>query len=357
MLVAPRYLGRELAIVAAVVFVLVLFVALGGRMIGYLQEAAMGRYSAGSLFTLIGLRVPEFAQLTLPFALFVALLLTIGRLYAEQEAAVLAAAGVGPARLLGWCLPIVVLLASVVAGLALWWTPSAAAQFAATVAEQRIDRQLEALSPGTFHALSGGRRVTYTEAIDPAAGELTGVFIAEQASDDTATTIWAERGSQRVDADTGSSFLLLSQGRRYEGKPGAQDYRVVEFESLAQRVAVEPARFRRVKPEALSTRELLSSSDVESRAELHWRVALVLFTVIGAAMAVAVARVRPRQGRFARVAPGVLLLVLYYLALVLNLDLLRSGDLPLGVGLWVVHAGFALLAWLLLRRASMPATV
>lgn len=357
MLVAPRYLSRELIVVVTVVFVLVLFVALGGRMIGYLQEAAMGRYSAGSLFTLIGLRVPEFAQLTLPFALFVALLLTIGRLYAEQEAAVFAAAGVGPSRLLRWCLPAVVLLASAVACLSFWVTPYAASQFAEAVAEQRVDRQLEALSPGTFHALSGGRRVTYAEAIDPEAGELTGVFIADLSRDNQSMTVWAERGRQHLDPDTGSSFLLLTDGLRYEGRPGSQDYRVVAFASLAQRIATEPQRFRRVKPETLPTAELMASDVAESRAELHWRGALVLFTLIGAVMAVAVARVRPRQGRFARVAPGVMLLVLYYLALVLNLDLLREGELPSVVGLWPVHGAFALLAAWLLRRASAPAAV
>ena len=357
MLVAPRYISRELLSVVVVVFVLVLFVALGGRMIGYLQEAAMGRFSAGSLLTLIGLRVPEFAQLTLPFALFVALLMTLGRLFAEQEAAVFAAAGVGPGRLLRWCLPVVLLLAALVGALSFWVTPTAAANFVKTVSEQRLDQRLETLSPGTFHALSGGRRVTYAEAVNPDAGELTGVFIADLDGSGQSTTIWADRGSQRQDADTGSSFLILSNGRRYEGRPGEQAYRVVEFESLAQRVAIEPARFRRVKPESLPTAQLLASDEPDAQAELHWRGALVLFTVIGAVMAVGVARVRPRQGRFARIAPGVLLLVLYYLALVLNLEQLREQRLPVQLGLWPVHLSFAVLGWILLRRAAAPASV
>ena len=59
MIVAFRYVGRELVLVFAVALVTVLLVALGGRFIGYLQDAALGRYSADALFTLIALRLPS----------------------------------------------------------------------------------------------------------------------------------------------------------------------------------------------------------------------------------------------------------------------------------------------------------
>ncbi len=49
-------------------------------------------------------------------------------------------------------------------------------------------------------------------------------------------TIWAQRGSQYVDAITGSRFMLLRIGRRYEGVIGRTPYRVVKFETLGQRI-------------------------------------------------------------------------------------------------------------------------
>ena len=102
MVVAFRYVARELVLVFAITFVTLLAVALGGRFIGYLQDAALGRYSADALLTLIALRLPEFVQLTVPFAFFVAVLLTWGRLHAEREFAVLLGGGASPRRMLGW---------------------------------------------------------------------------------------------------------------------------------------------------------------------------------------------------------------------------------------------------------------
>ena len=56
------------------------------------------------------------------------------------------------------------------------------------------------------------------------------------------------------------------------------------------------------------------------------------------------ARLRPRQGRFARVGIAVLLFAVYAnLLQVANLWLER-GVIPIDLGLWWVHAGFVVIA-------------
>lgn len=358
MLVAHRYLNRELVAVLVVVFVLVLFVGLGGRLIGYLQQAALGKYSAESLLILVGLRLPEFAQLALPFALFVAVMLTLGRLYAEQEAAVLSSAGVGPVRLFVWSLPVVLAVTGLVALTSLWLTPTSNHEFSERVLEQRLNREFDGLNPGVFQIFSDGQRVSYMEQVDTDARTLTGVFMAEIDDDGQRTsTIWAKRGSQYVDEGTGSRFLALRDGRRYEGTAGSPDYRVLEFDSLAQRIEIQTARLFKVKADETATAELLGHADPDFPAELHWRLSLPLFALIGAGLAFGLARVKPRQGRFARIAPGVLILVLYYLLLVLNLNALKDEQIPMAAGLWLVHLAFAGFAVFLLRRAQAPARV
>jgi lipopolysaccharide export system permease protein len=49
---------------------------------------------------------------------------------------------------------------------------------------------------------------------------------------------------------------------------------------------------------------LLKRDDPRSSAELHWRFALPLMTLIAVPIGFALARVRPREGRFARIRPG-----------------------------------------------------
>ena len=100
--IAFRYVSRELLAIFLVTAVVLLVIALGGRFMGYLQDAALGKHSADALLKIMALRVPEFLQLTLPFSFYIALVLTSARLYADQEMTVLVTGGSSPAQVLRW---------------------------------------------------------------------------------------------------------------------------------------------------------------------------------------------------------------------------------------------------------------
>ncbi|MEE8077786.1 MAG: LPS export ABC transporter permease LptF, partial [Pseudomonadales bacterium] len=339
---AGRYINRELSMVFLVVVTVLLVVAVGGRFLGYLQEAALGKFTTDNLVTIMSLRLPEFLQLLLPFSLFLSLLLTLGRLHADQEFAILQSGGTGPARLLQW-LAMPVLAVSIVVGyFSVVLTPVNNLELAEFFVQQRLSQEFETLTPGMFHSYDQGHRVTYAEAISDDKKELGVVFMAEQRDDGVNITVWAEKGSQFVDPVTGSRFLHLQNGKRYEGKVGDRDYRVVEFKTLSQRLEIDEAVAEKLDIEAVATLQLLDNPEASAIAEFHWRIGIPLFTIIAAVMAVGLSRVRPRQGRFARIVPGLSLLVAYYLALIFNKNALVTGFWPLALGLWVVHGAFLL---------------
>ena len=355
MAVAARYMNRELFSVFVVVVLVLLAVALGGRFVGYLQDAALGKYAAESLLTIMWLRLPDFFQQLVPFAYYVALLLTVGRFHAEAEMAVLQGGGIGPGRLLVWLAPLSLSLTAVVAGLSLGITPANNATLDQFLDEQRANEEFEAVSPGIFRTYQHGSRVTYAETVSDDRRELGEVFISQRRPDQTNITVWADTGTQYVDADTGSRFLLLKDGTRYEGRIGARDYRVVEFATMGQRLAVREPTRRGIPVESLPTSTLLETPSAAHSAELHWRYAMPLLTLIGTALAVGLARVKPRQGRFARIVPGIMVFVGYYLLLVMAQNALRSGIWPLSVGLWPLHGVFVVVALMLIQRVARPA--
>ena len=350
--VAARYVVRELTLVFLGVFALLLIIGLSARFIGFLQGAADGRFTAEALWLLLALRIPEFVQVTAPFALFLALLLTFGRLHAEREYAVLATAGASPGRFVCWVLAIVVPVAALVAAMSLAVTPQARKLYAELSLEQLVDSELDALVPGAFHTHDGGRRVSYAQSVDRATNRLEGVFFAErQGSVDV--TIWAESGRQHRHPVTRSRFLELHNGVRYEGRPGEAGYRVVEFERLGQRLErdapVPLVDFRSFRFGDLDT------EDPKQAAEFHARIAWPLMTVIAALAAFGMARPQPRAGRFARTVPGVALFVAYYLALVFSQDGVAEGIVPRFLGLWFVHAVMLAVAVWLILTGTRPA--
>ena len=352
MVVAFRHVNRELAGVFAVVFLTLLVIALGGRFIGYLQEAALGRYSADALWLLAGLRLPEFAQLTAPFALILAVLMSCGRLHAEGEFAALTSGGASPLRILSWFAAGIFTVAVGVAWLALAVTPAATRATSELLSEQRSTLLLPSIPPGVFHSSGHGQRVTYAEDVDPEGGRLLRVFMSEQQGLDF-STMWAQAGSQYVDAETGSRFLLLEHGARYEGRAGDASFTMVEFERLGHRIEPSTEDVASAKAAALPTASL-DPANVAHVAELQWRLGLPLLTVVGAFAAFGMARVRQRAGRFARIVPGTVLFAAYFLACAAARSAVADGALPAAVGIWPVHGAMIALAFYTIRRSARP---
>jgi lipopolysaccharide export system permease protein len=351
MSVAARYVNKELGAIFAVTLMMLLLVAVGGRFIGYLQEAAMGKYTGTTVLTIMYLRLPEFVQLVAPFALYVAVVLTMGRLYADQEMVVLQGAGTGTSRLLRWISPTAAAVVAIVALLSWYVTPLAQRSLTDFIAAQRAQSEFETVSPGTFHTYDRGRRVTYSKSISGDRKTLQDVFMVQRMDDGRQVTIWAESGTQQFDAVTRSPFLVLNRGRRYERTPGRTDMRVIEFEQLRQRLAAAQPR-ERSDVEAQSTTNLPGNG--AGSAEWHWRVGLPLFCVIGGLMGFGISRVKPRQSRFARVVPGMLVMLLYYLGMLINKNAIAEEQVPQWLGLWLVHGVFFALALYFLSSLSRP---
>ena len=356
---AAKCINRELLATFAVTLLVLFMVAVGGRFIGYLQDAAAGKYAADGLLAIMGLRLPGFLQLIGPFAFYIALLLTLGRMHAEQEMAVLQSCGVGTGRLLLWTLGPMVVLVGSVAYLSLSLTPANNAALDRFLVEQRVKAGFDRLQPGLFQVSDGGRRVTYAESLSEDRRTLNDLFISEYGDGGGAATIWAKRGEQYVDEDTGSRFLVLEEGSRLvqsggptmEGGGGGGPRQLIRFASLGQKLDTG-AVVRRSKEDAQPTASLWRRDDAAAAAELHWRLALPIFCGLSYLIAFGIAPVKPRQGRFGRIVPGVLIMLGYYLALLANQNALADGRLPLAVGLWPAHALFAGIAAALLWSAQ-----
>jgi lipopolysaccharide export system permease protein len=216
------------------------------------------------------------------------------------------------------------------------------------------------LAPGRFQDFSSGGRVTYTEGLSEDKRQLQGVFIAEYAEDGKGLTIiTAESGSQLVDPDTGSRFLILEDGGRFEGAAGELDYTTIDFEAYGLKIESGQAGTRELE-EGTSTWSLMQSDRPEDRALLHWRLSLPLIVPVVTLLAVRLSRVNPRQGGFFHLLPAMLVYITYLGLLIVARDWLAEGKVPEWVGMLWVHALFLAFglwlqfgpAWLYRRRLT-----
>jgi lipopolysaccharide export system permease protein len=317
---------------------IVLVISMGWRFSGYLSEAASGGLTKDVLFLIMLYRLPGFLELILPISFFLAIMLTYGRLYVDSEMVVLESTGMSPMKLIGITLSFSMLIMMATAVIALWLKPAGEAKFEVLFTDQRNLTEFDTLAPGRFQSLRSGKRVTYTEALDDG-GELRNVFIAEQTDDDDPgelTVVNSERGNTQIDA-AGNRFLVLRDGTRYSGRPGLADFRVIQYEEYGQIIAKESGNVAQRRRSAISTADLLVDRTPRNISELHWRISVVLMVPIIALLAIPLSRVSPRQGRFTRLLPGMVLCFLYVVSLSTARSALEAGRIPMIFGLWWVH--------------------
>ena len=181
---------------------------------------------------IVSLRIPELAQMVMPFALYMGLIIGLGRLYSSQEMSVLKSGGLSTLLLLKWLAPIILLTTALVALASLILTPMAKHTFEKKLFELQKNVGIAALQPGVFRIEDAGDQVTYSDAIDDDDKTILDVFIQQQLADGRQMTVWAESG-QRSDPDAeGRQLLTLENGRRYVGQAGNPAFETMTFAEL-----------------------------------------------------------------------------------------------------------------------------
>jgi lipopolysaccharide export system permease protein len=282
--------------------------------------------------------------------LLLAVVLTLGRMYHDSEMAALQACGFGPSRLLAPLFCFAAVIAVGLGWLAFVQVPRADGQVQLLRQSAIKEAQFGQLDAGRFRAFSGGDAVFYAERVDQD-GVLHNVFVQretagriEVALSDTATYSKATSG--------GMHLVTLFNGRRYEGVPGQEDFRVIEFREHGIPIATPEDVRASLDPDTKPTRQLLGSHDPSDIAQLQFRASTPLMALVLTLVAVPLSRLRPRQGRYARVGFAIVVYFIYSNLLSACKIWVEKSDLPPAIGVWWVHAAaLALGMYLVIRDA------
>jgi lipopolysaccharide export system permease protein len=338
--IIDRYLLREIIRTFVGVTAVLMLILLGNQFARGLARAAADRIPRDAVFKMMGYTSIEYLSLMLPAAFFVAVLLTMGRLYRDSEMAALNACGVGAGRLLRPLLWAGLVVAGGLALLSFDTAPWAARMSMEVRQDGQRQVQLTALEPGRFRSASGGRLVFYARDRN-AAGQLTGVFI-QQRVEQQVEIVTAARAEQRIDLARDENFLVLYDGIRYTGRPGSPEFRTARFEEHGIPLPIPGRADASQQRRQMPTSALLGTGLAEDSAELHWRLSAPASLLILTLLAVPLGRSPPRAGRYGRLGYAILVFIIYSNMLGVGRMLIEEERVPQWVGLWWVHG--ALLA-------------
>jgi lipopolysaccharide export system permease protein len=346
-----KYLARDIFSHTFAVALVLFLVVFSGRFIRYLAEAAVGDLSSDVLFPVMFYKLPSFFELILPLALFIGILLSLGRLYAESEMVVLKACGVSANRLAAYTLIPAVTVALMVGLLSLWIAPDGSAKAQSLLDNPRSAEGLQVMAPGRFKKQRNGDYVTYAERIGEN-GIMHNVFIVErerQPTGDRLSVTFAGEGELLYDDETGRRYLELREGTRFRGRPGSFRYEGTRFARYGELIPEREGGIRQtLRIDAIPTLTLWQSDDPAHKAALMWRLSLPLFVPIIAVIALALSRTDARRGRYARLGPALMVFLAYFLVLNQFRALIEDGGKPalmLLAHLLFAGVALALLHW------------
>jgi len=337
-LIVFRYLIGEVFKSQLAVFLILITIIMSQRFVKILADASEGELPGQLVLTILSLKLPQLAVLILPLSAFLGVLIAYGRIYADSEMTVLHATGVSEWYVTRLTLVLSVVMALVSGALTLYLGPWATEQEYQIMEKAEADSGLSTLIPGRFQQTSNEKAVVFVHEISREDGSLQRVFLAQNGASaaDGTSIVYAEQGHTQ-EAANGSQTLVLEKGRRYSGNTSSPAYEVVEFDSYQIQIREQEVEQKRRKISSLQTSELMKLSGPEASAELHWRLAIPFSIPILMLIAVPLAKVNPRQGKFGRLLPALALYLFYYILLIASRSALEDGQIPAALGMWWIH--------------------
>lgn len=332
--VVDRMVAGELAKTLLSILLVLVVIIVSRKFLAILAKAIEGEVAGGTLFHLLGLKTIGVTAILLPPAMFMAILTVIGRMYRDHEISILASGGMGARRLYRALLWLVLPAWLLSAWLALEVLPWTEREAQALMKRDEATADIRGIKAGRFNEFSGGDVVLYAEEMG-ADNIMHNIFVQSRQGQDTGVVI-AERGHlQKNDLD--EDFVVLNDGRRYQGRPGQMDYIISQFSEYAVRIGGPESEAAAKKREAEETEELLRGGTPRELAELQKRLAVPLGLAFLAFLAVPLARIAPRRGPYGNVMTAFLIFVIYENLQKASQGLLMTGKIAPWISYVVIY--------------------
>jgi lipopolysaccharide export system permease protein len=343
---------RELTTSAAATFLVLLGISITTQLVRLLGQAASGQITSTGVVALLGFTLVGYLPILLSVTLFIAVLMTLTRSYRDSEMVVWFSCGQGLTRwispVLTFALPLVLTIGALSLLLSPW-----AVQKAEEFRRQMDSRDdVAQVTPGVFHESRRADRVYLVEEVAGKSNLVANVFVSSTQHGKLGVMV-ARSGFQEIAAN-GDRFLVLQNGRRYEGEPGSAEYKIFEFERYAMRIEVADAAARAPTTKTMPTRDLLREPTPRNLGELSWRVGLPASALILCLLAIPLSFVNPRAGRSMNIVMAILVYMTYSNVLSIMQASIAQDRIGVFAGMWGVHAGMlALLGLMFYRRLSV----
>lgn len=335
MKIIERYITREVLIPFTVVIVILATLFSSFSSARFLAGAVTESLGIAAMLKLILLKTLIALEVLMPIALYVAIIMGLGRLHRDQEINVLRSAGVSEHRIVFAVLIVAVPVGIVSGVLSVFVRPWAYEESYILNAQAEAELNMDRFQAGRFYGSEGSGRVVYIQAKDSARKQMKDVFHYINKGDSSEIIIAAEAHQQEPVTGKRPQIHVLD-GVSYRLTHSASKDTIVQFEKLIY--FTDNGNALDYKRKAAATVALGRSDQPRDIAEFQWRVSRPIATILLALIAVPFSRASPRHDKGEKTYyVAALVFAIYYILNGLAQTWVEQGTIGRVPGVWWLY--------------------
>ncbi len=346
-MILTKYIFKDIFKVQVVTLVVLLSVFLCQTIIKMLGKASAGSVPVDVVSELVIYSLPSIGFILLPMTLYVGIIVSLSRMSSDSEMVVMRSSGISGVTFMKICLSLAFFTAVVTGLNCMYFMPKANYEKNQLTDSAQNNPKYLPIESGKFTDF--GDYTIYIHGVDDEQGnkKLGQLFVIKTVKKSFLNSsdyefLDAVSGHLKKDS-SGTTWLVLENGSLYKSDGRSSELEKVDFATLSIPIPYGSEETTEDNSlQSVSSSDLMKSDNRAAQIELQWRIAPILSCFIFAIMAVPLSMINPRQGKFARLGPAIILFVCYYLVLLSCRNLLNSGKLPLFPGLYIVPVIFTI---------------
>ncbi len=354
-----KYLNFKLLAFFLAISLIIFIVVFGNQFVLTVKESAEKGIPFQELLPIVSLNMLRDIPLIVTLSIFLSIILSISQLYKNSEAVVMNSIGLGSKQFLVIIQPVVFLTFLFMLVFTSYIIPTA--QHEKNKIEDKADKSSEFsfITEGEFEDFKNGEIVFFasnSKSIDQELVQNMEEIFIYAFSDKEPIIIVASEAQKYINPENNSSYLRLRNGKRYQGFPGYQNKKILDFDRYDLEVISGETKDlidvgRTI--ESLNTQQLLSDGGNLALAEFQWRLSQPISLLILSFIGVFLGKTSPRGSKGLGLIFGVATFILYNHSLLITRSAIESGYLNPVLGLFGIHLIVIIIFFLIYKLTKL----
>lgn len=347
-MILERYIFREILEKLLWIIGLLVLILASNRFVGFLADAAEGKLPGELVLQMLSMKMLATLPKLLPISLFISVTLALSRLNQDRELTIISASGLHLSFQFRTVLKFAIGFSILVFIASFIVSPWAEGGVSGLKGRAEKESDISGIGAGQFKEFSKGDRIVYIENMTDNDRVMENVFLQIRQKGDLGV-LRSDTARYEFSERTGSRYIEFENGRRYVGKPGAQNYQITRYRTYGVLIEQNDELKTVNKLEAIPSLQLLGSKVPGHKAEFQWRLSYIFSTLLLPLLAVALNGLSFRETRYVPLFIAITVYFIYSNLLGISKTLIKRDELSAFIGMWWVHLLLVLVIFAILN--------